>query len=616
MVQILADAKLLEPIDWSKLPTVKKTIDPKFRKLPFDPKDTYSVAKDWGTTGFMYRSDLVKERPTTWRQFVDLTKTKYSGKVTVLDGIPECVGSMLVMLGYSYNSDNKAELDAAKKELVALKPHLLSITSTQYKQLLTSGKAVMALGWNGDALAAAAHKPVSYVVGKEGGEFWVDSYVIPVGAKNPDAAHAWIDYVYDPKHNAIETAYTYYGSPLEAGAAEGEARPEDPRERRGLPADEDARSPGAEQRHAQGNAAEEQDLDRVQERVDPPVPARRGRRRGRGGGPRYPGWLALPAVGWYAAFFLVPLGFVVAYSLAALSGFSDIAFDWNLDNYRALWDPLYGEVFIRTLGLALFGTATTLLIGFPFAYWIARYSRRKTLVLLFVVIPFWTSFLIRTYAWLIILDPQFPLFRVIHVDLLFTRPAVYIGVAYNYLPLMVLPLYAALERIDWSLVEAAQDLGDTPLRSFRRVTLPLAVPGVIAGSLLVFIPLTGEYLIPAILGGNKTSYAGSLIAQQFTRGARLAVRVGDRLRRDRRDDRRAARLLDAREPGSGSQWLGGCSAAARRSCLCSSTRRSSSSSPTRSTAAARPWSGTASRPGGSAQRCTTPRSPTRFATRS
>ena len=243
-----------------------------------------------------------------------------------------------------------------------------------------------------------------------------------------------------------------------------------------------------------------------------------GRKRGRrrSGGPRYPGWLALPAVAWYTAFFLVPLGFVVAYSFAALSGFSDFAFVWNLDNYRALWDPVYADVFRRTVGLALFGTLTTLLIGFPFAYWIARYARRKTLVLLFVVIPFWTSFLIRTYAWLIILDPDFPIFRVIHVDLLYSRPAVYIGVAYNYLPLMVLPLYAALERIDWSLVEAAQDLGDTPLRSFRRVTLPLALPGIAAGSLLVFIPLTGEYLIPAILGGNKTSYAGSLIAQQFT----------------------------------------------------------------------------------------------------
>ena len=162
-------------------------------------------------------------------------------------------------------------------------------------------------------------------------------------------------------------------------------------------------------------------------------------------------------------------------------------------------------------------------------------------MLLFVVIPFWTSFLIRTYAWLIILDPQFPLFRVIHVDLLFSRPAVYLGVAYNYLPLMVLPLYAALERIDWSLVEAAQDLGDTPLRSFRRVTLPLAVPGVIAGSLLVFIPLTGEYLIPAILGGQQDVVRGLADRAAVHRGERLALRVGDRMRRDRGDDGRAAR---------------------------------------------------------------------------
>jgi len=240
-----------------------------------------------------------------------------------------------------------------------------------------------------------------------------------------------------------------------------------------------------------------------------------GRRR-HGGGPRYPGWLALPALGWYVAFFLVPLGFVAAYSFAELSGYADVAFVWNLDNYRYLWDPLYGEVFVRTGGLALFGTAATFAIGFPFAYWLSRYTRRRTLLLFLVVIPFWTSFLIRTYAWLIILDPEFPLFRWLGADLLYTTTAVYIGVVYNYLPLMVLPLYAALERMDWSLVDAAQDLGDTPLRSFRRITLPLALPGIVAGSLLVFIPLTGEYLIPAILGGNKTSYTGSLIAQQFS----------------------------------------------------------------------------------------------------
>jgi len=219
MVQILASEKLLMPIDWKKIPNATKYANPKFRRLPFDPKDQWSVIKDWGTTGYMYRKDLVKERPTTWRQFVNLAKTKYSGKVTVLDGIPECVGSMLVMLGYSYNSDNARELNEAKEELIALKPHLLSITSTEYKQLLVSGKAVMSLGWNGDAAAAGHKKPVTYVVAKESGEFWVDSYVIPVGAKNPDAAHAWIDYVFRPKANSLETQYTLYGSALKPAVA-------------------------------------------------------------------------------------------------------------------------------------------------------------------------------------------------------------------------------------------------------------------------------------------------------------------------------------------------------------------------------------------------------------
>ena len=221
MVQILAQEKLLQPIQWSRLPTVKRNIDPKFRKLPFDRTDRWSVAKDWGTTGFMYRTDLVKERPTTWREFVNLTKTKYSGKVTVLDGIPEVIGSMLVMLGHSYNTDSRSELDAAKKELIALKPHLRAITSTEYKQQLIAGKIVMALGWNGDGLAVAAKKPAAYVIPREGGEFWVDSYAIPVGARNPAAAHRWIDYVYGARQNAVETAYTYYGSPVRRALLQG-----------------------------------------------------------------------------------------------------------------------------------------------------------------------------------------------------------------------------------------------------------------------------------------------------------------------------------------------------------------------------------------------------------
>jgi spermidine/putrescine transport system permease protein len=252
--------------------------------------------------------------------------------------------------------------------------------------------------------------------------------------------------------------------------------------------------------------------------------SRRGRRtRAGSGGPRYPGWLALPAVGWYLLFFLGPLGIMASYSFGEISGFSDVKFAWNLENYRYLFDgPLYTDVFRKTFVMASFGTLATLVIGFPFAYYLARYAKHKTLLLLLVIVPFWTSFLIRTYSFLIILDPEFPVFRALRplgfpdtFELLYTQKAIYIGVVYNYLPLMVLPLYAALERMDWSLVEAAQDLGDDAFRAFRRVTLPLVLPGVLAGSLLVFIPLTGEYLIPEILGGGKTLFAGNLIAQQF-----------------------------------------------------------------------------------------------------
>jgi spermidine/putrescine transport system substrate-binding protein len=214
MVKILAEAGLLEKVDWSKLPNAEKNIDSKFRKLPFDPNDEWSVAKDWGTTGFVYRTDLVKEKPTTWRDFYDLATGPYSKKVTVLDGAPEVIGSTLVMLGYSYNSEDESELQKAKAEMLKLKPHLLAITSTEYKQMAIAGRAVLALGWNGDGAAVAAKKPAEYVVADEGGEFWVDSYVIPKGSKNPAAAHAWINFVYEPANNATETEFTYYGSPV------------------------------------------------------------------------------------------------------------------------------------------------------------------------------------------------------------------------------------------------------------------------------------------------------------------------------------------------------------------------------------------------------------------
>jgi spermidine/putrescine transport system substrate-binding protein len=221
MVQILADADVLQPISWSKLPRAKRNLDPKFKSLPYDRQNRWSVAKDWGTTGFTYRTDLVKERPTTWKEFFDLTMTKYSGKVSLIDGSPEVIGSTALMMGFKYSTGDRGELNKVRDFLLKLKPHIHSIDSINTKQKLTRGTTVMAQQWNGDGAYVAARKPAVYVIPKEGAEYWIDCYCIPQGARNIDAAHAWIDFTYDPAINALETEYTYYGSPVKRALLQG-----------------------------------------------------------------------------------------------------------------------------------------------------------------------------------------------------------------------------------------------------------------------------------------------------------------------------------------------------------------------------------------------------------
>jgi spermidine/putrescine transport system substrate-binding protein len=223
MIQILQAEGLLEKIDWKKLPNVKKNIDRKFLGLPFDPKDEWSVPKDWGTTGFIYRTDLIKERPTTWSQFFALFK-KYPRKFTLLDGSAEVIGSIAVMMGYSYNTDSDSELSKVRDFLLDLKQYVHSIDSVNYKINISRGRAYGGLGWNGDGGFVVSKSPknaAEYIVAKEGGEFWVDSHVILKGARNPDAAHAWIDFHFRPQINALNTVYTYYGSPLKRSLNSG-----------------------------------------------------------------------------------------------------------------------------------------------------------------------------------------------------------------------------------------------------------------------------------------------------------------------------------------------------------------------------------------------------------
>ncbi|MGN6380886.1 MAG: ABC transporter permease [Gaiellales bacterium] len=249
---------------------------------------------------------------------------------------------------------------------------------------------------------------------------------------------------------------------------------------------------------------------------DAPVVARAKPRRRRSFAPRYPAWLTAPSLLYYAFFFLGPMAILAVFSVSLQSGFSGVQYTFSTTQFAAVNNSLYITIFERTLVMAAGGSLLTILIGYPLAYWMARYlTTYRMLALLIVVVPFWTSFLIRTYALKIILDPHGYLARDLGFNALYTWKAVAIGLVYNYLPLFILPVFASLERMDWTLVEAATDLGATPFRAFRQVTLRLTLPGVITGALLVFIPMTGEYVIPNILGGGTFEFVGNVIGDNF-----------------------------------------------------------------------------------------------------
>jgi spermidine/putrescine transport system permease protein len=198
-----------------------------------------------------------------------------------------------------------------------------------------------------------------------------------------------------------------------------------------------------------------------------------------------------------------------------------------MEAYRRAVDPLYLQIVLRSVWIATAATAICLLTAFPLAFYIARFARAKTLLINLVTLPFWTSFLIRTYAWMFLLRDT-GLINVLlqrigviskPLPLLFNDGAVILGLVYGYLPFMVLPIYANLEKLDPALLDAAEDLGATPWVAAWRVAVPLAKPGIIAGSILVFIPCLGAYLTPDLMGGGKTVMLGNLIQNQFT-GAR------------------------------------------------------------------------------------------------
>jgi spermidine/putrescine transport system permease protein len=235
-------------------------------------------------------------------------------------------------------------------------------------------------------------------------------------------------------------------------------------------------------------------------------------------------WFLMPAWLCMAVLFAAPFGIVLAYSFLTRGVYGGIELPWTAESYQRLVDPLYLVILWRSFVMALAATALCLLLAFPAALFIARTARHKNLYLQLVMLPFWTSFLVRTYAWIFLLrdtglfNTALQALGIIHspLPLLYNDGAVLLGLVYGYLPFMVLPIYATLERLDPALVEAAADLGARPLTTILRIVVPLSRPGIVAGSVLVFIPCLGAYLTPDLLGGGRTVMVGNLVQNQFT----------------------------------------------------------------------------------------------------
>jgi spermidine/putrescine transport system permease protein len=250
-------------------------------------------------------------------------------------------------------------------------------------------------------------------------------------------------------------------------------------------------------------------------------------------------WLLLaPLILWLGVFVALPAGLLILTSFSKRDFLGRVVYDFTFENYVRAFDPTWLTIFGNSIFYAFLATVICLVVGYPAAYTIGRASPRvRHLLLTLVMVPFWTSFLIRTYAWISILSEQGLANSLLLASRIFTDPlpmmytpfSIVLGLVYNYLPFMILPIYTSVEKLDNSLIEAAYDLGAGPMRAFSRVIIPLTKPGIAAGALLVFVPAIAMYAITTLMGGGSNPTIGEVIQNQFTKarnqpfGAALGV---------------------------------------------------------------------------------------------
>lgn len=234
--------------------------------------------------------------------------------------------------------------------------------------------------------------------------------------------------------------------------------------------------------------------------------------------------LALPTLVWMGALFVLPMIMMLALSFMERGTYGQVVYQFTIDNYIRIFDPLYGLIFWDTLVVAVLTTGFSILCGYPLAYYISRLDKSKQQIwLLLVMIPFWINFLVRSYAWVIILRSQGVVNTILQslglidepLTLLYNSGSVLVGMVYTLLPFMVLPIYVSLEQMDYRKLEAAYDLGATPWKAFWHVTLPMTKTGVVTGSILVFVSSIGMFVVPDVMGGAKSALIGNVIQNQF-----------------------------------------------------------------------------------------------------
>ncbi|MCU7752319.1 spermidine/putrescine ABC transporter permease PotB [Bacillus cereus] len=238
--------------------------------------------------------------------------------------------------------------------------------------------------------------------------------------------------------------------------------------------------------------------------------------------------LALPTLAWLLIFFLIPLVFVLGFAFMQRGAYGTVEMQFTLENISRVFDPLYLGTLWETVKIAVITTVICLLIGYPFAYTITIVDRKyRSILLLLATIPFWINFLVRSYAWIVILRSQGLVNTLLlklgiisePLNLLYNTPSVILGMVYSLLPFMILPVYAAIEQLDKRKLEAAYDLGATPIKAFWNITVPMTMSGIATGSILVFVSSIGMFVVSDVMGGSKVALIGNVIQNQFL-GAR------------------------------------------------------------------------------------------------